>query len=166
MTSWRSHNRAWQPRRHDRLSETSGTPWSHRGALTNQRCSLATGCGIITFTGTCVYPVLLISIRQADGRLTVRFREASKPRDSCLDFSNRSEIWQAPRKQRCRDACQILVRCDHYNNQSGGFEISGDLTVRRPSAYWIETLVLWIATCIALKYSQKEKKRIKRQKVE
>ena len=47
VTSWRSHNRAWQPRRHDRLSETSGTLWIHRGALTNQRCSLATGCGII-----------------------------------------------------------------------------------------------------------------------
>ena len=46
VTSWRFHNRAWQPQRHDRLSETSGTLWIHRGALTNQRCSLATGCGI------------------------------------------------------------------------------------------------------------------------
>ena len=46
VTSWRFHNRAWQPRRHDRLSETSRTPWIHRGALTNQRCSLATGCEI------------------------------------------------------------------------------------------------------------------------
>ena len=43
VTSWRFHNRAWQPQRHDRLSETSGTLWIHRGALTNQRCSLATG---------------------------------------------------------------------------------------------------------------------------
>ena len=51
MTSWRFHNRAWQPRRHDRLPETSGTLWIHRGALTNQRCSLATGCGIkVTYT--------------------------------------------------------------------------------------------------------------------
>ena len=46
VTSWRFHNRAWQPQRHDRLPETSGTLWIHRGALTNQRCSLATGCGI------------------------------------------------------------------------------------------------------------------------
>ena len=46
VTSWRFHNRTWQPQRHDRLSETSGTLWIHRGALTNQRCSLATGCGI------------------------------------------------------------------------------------------------------------------------
>ena len=49
VTSWRFYNRAWQPQRHDRLPETSGTLWIHRGALTNQRCSLATGCGIIHF---------------------------------------------------------------------------------------------------------------------
>ena len=46
VISWRFHNRVWQPQRHDRLPETSGTLWIHRGALTNQRCSLATGCGI------------------------------------------------------------------------------------------------------------------------
>ena len=42
---WRFHNRAWQPQRHDRLPETSGTLWIHRGALTNQWCSQSTGCG-------------------------------------------------------------------------------------------------------------------------
>ena len=47
VTSWRFYNRAWQPQRHDRLPETSGTLWIHWGALTNQRCSLATGCGIM-----------------------------------------------------------------------------------------------------------------------
>ena len=47
VTTWRFHNRAWQPERRDGLPETSGTLWIHRGALTNQRCSLATGCGII-----------------------------------------------------------------------------------------------------------------------
>ena len=46
VTSWRFHIRAWQPQRHDRMPETSRTLWIHRGALTNQRCSLATGCGI------------------------------------------------------------------------------------------------------------------------
>ena len=46
VTSWRFYNRAWQPQRHDRQPETSGTLWIHRGALTNQRSSLATGCGI------------------------------------------------------------------------------------------------------------------------
>ena len=50
VTSWRFHNRAWQPQSHDRLPETSGTLWIHRGALTNQRCSLATGCGINQWT--------------------------------------------------------------------------------------------------------------------
>ena len=58
MTSWRFHNRAWQPQRHDRLPETSGTLWIHRGALTNQRCSLATGYGIIQslLYHACWYP--------------------------------------------------------------------------------------------------------------
>ena len=50
VTSWRFYNRAWQPQRHDRLPETSGTLWIHRRALTNQRCSLATGCGINYWT--------------------------------------------------------------------------------------------------------------------
>ena len=63
VTSWRSDSRVWQPRRHDRLSETSATLWIHCGALTNQRCSLATGCGInlgrpiftVNHNGACVY---------------------------------------------------------------------------------------------------------------
>ena len=45
-TDQSSINRAWQPWRHDHLPETSGTLWIHRRASTNQRCSLATGCGI------------------------------------------------------------------------------------------------------------------------
>ena len=56
VTSWRFHNRAWQPQRHDRLPETSGTLWIHRGALTNQWCSLATGCGINHAEWGCSYP--------------------------------------------------------------------------------------------------------------
>ena len=53
VTSWRFHNRAWQPQRHDRLPETPGTLWIPRGALTNQRCSLVTRCGIMNITGIC-----------------------------------------------------------------------------------------------------------------
>ena len=41
-----------------------------------------------------------------------------------LDFSNHSEIWQAPRQQRCRVACQISERYEHYNTQSRGLETS------------------------------------------
>ena len=37
-------------------------------------------------------------IHQADGRLSPKYREVSKPRDSGLDFYNRSEIWHAPRQ--------------------------------------------------------------------
>ena len=32
-----------------------------------------------------------------DGRFIVRFREVSKLWDLCLSYSNRTEIWQAPR---------------------------------------------------------------------
>ena len=64
VTSRRSHNRSWQPRRHDRLPETSGTLWIHRGALTNQRCSLATGCGIILVIPA-PYPMLLANYSPA-----------------------------------------------------------------------------------------------------
>ena len=74
------------------------------------------------------------SIHKAVRRLTARSREVSKPRDSCLDYSNRSEIWQASRQQCCRDACQIWEQCHHYNTQSRGFETSRDLAVRRLTA--------------------------------
>ena len=35
------------------------------------------------------------------------YHKISMPQDSGLGFSNRSEIWQAPQQQCCRDACQI-----------------------------------------------------------
>ena len=47
------------------------------------------------------------SIHLADGRLTARPHEVSKPRDSGLNFYNRFEIWQAYRQHRCQDARQI-----------------------------------------------------------
>ena len=46
-------------------------------------------------------------------RPTARSREVSKSRDSGLDFFNCSEIWQAPRLQRYRDACKISERNDN-----------------------------------------------------
>ena len=64
--------------------------------------------------------------------------DLSKPRDSELDFSNRSDIWQAPRQQRCQCTCQIAERFNHYNTQPCDFETSRDLAVRRPSAWWPE----------------------------
>ena len=63
-----------------------------------------------------------------------RSREVSKPRDSGLDFSNRFEISQAHRQQRCRDACQISEHCGYYNPQFRGFETSRDLAGRRLTA--------------------------------
>ena len=51
-----------------------------------------------------------------------------------LELSNRSELWQAPRQQGCRDACQISERYNHHNIQSRSFEILWDLAVRRLTA--------------------------------
>ena len=67
-------------------------------------------------------------------RPTVRSREALKQRDSSLDFSNRSEIRQAPRQQHYRDACQIAEQYGQYNTQSRNFETSRDLAGRRLTA--------------------------------
>ena len=64
------------------------------------------------------------SIHKAVRRLTARSRKVSKQRDSGLNFSNRSEIWQVPRQRCCRGACQISERYDHCNIQSRGFETS------------------------------------------
>ena len=47
---------------------------------------------------------------------------------------DRSEIWQAPRQQRCRDACQISEQYGDFNIQSRGFETSRDFAVRRLTA--------------------------------
>ena len=52
----------------------------------------------------------------------------------CLDFFDRSAIWQAPRQERYKEVWQISKRYDHSNIQSRGFETSRDLTVRRQSA--------------------------------
>ena len=48
-------------------------------------------------------------------RLIVRSREVSKLRNLNSKLSNRSEIWQAPRQQYFRCACQISKRYDDLN---------------------------------------------------
>ena len=69
------------------------------------------------------------------GRTSYRkISPSSKPQDSGLNFSSRSEMWQTHRQQGCRDACQISGRIDHYSIQSHGFETSRDLMGRRLSA--------------------------------
>ena len=76
-------------------------------------------------------PLLVTPIAPADWRLTDWSREVSKPRDWGLDFSNRSEIWQAPRQKCSRDACHISELYDYHNIQSRGSETSWDLTMTR-----------------------------------
>ena len=67
---------------------------------------------------------MILSANEIPGLYSLRSREVSKPRDSGLDFSIRSEIWQAPRQQCCRDVCQISERYDNCNIRSRGFETS------------------------------------------
>ena len=59
----------------------------------------------------CYYALDLLGswtfIQQADRRLTVRSREASKPRDWMFQWSHRSGIRRASRQRCCRGACQI-----------------------------------------------------------
>ena len=51
-----------------------------------------------------------------------------------LQWSYRSEIWQALQQQRCRGTCQISERLEKFKSESRGFETSRDLAVRRLTA--------------------------------
>ena len=59
----------------------------------------------------------------------------------CLELSDRSEIWQAPRQQCYRGACQISTQCDNSNYKSRSFETYQDLTIRHLIWYWNGTQV-------------------------
>ena len=63
---------------------------------------------VILLTVTSAHPANNMGLYSLSGRKS--YREISKPRDSGFIFSNRFDNWQAPRQQRCRDACQILER--------------------------------------------------------
>ena len=85
------------------------------------------------------YDCIRASIHQTDRLLTASTRQVSKPRDSGLDFSNGSEIWQAHRQQRCRDGCQISERYI-ITPLLATLRLHEILAVRRPSAQLIEAL--------------------------
>ena len=68
--------------------------------------------------------------------LIAKSRKVSKSRDLYLELYDRFDIWQAPRQQCCRGACQISKRWDNSNYQSCVFETSRDLTIRRFIRYW------------------------------
>ena len=63
-------------------------------------------------------------------------RKVSKPCVLYLELCDRSEIWQAPRQQCFRVACQISERCDTLKYQSRSFETSRDRTISRLTGYW------------------------------
>ena len=78
---------------------------------------------------------VLLGLHSLSGRTsTRRSRKVSQPRYSGLDFSNRSEIWQAPRQQRRRDDWQVSERYGQNDIQSRGFETPRALAVSCPSA--------------------------------
>ena len=76
------------------------------------QCNVITLLDNLSGTGAriTIIPYTRASIHYADGRLSARSREVSKSRDLGLNFSNRFEIWLAPRQHRCWDACQISER--------------------------------------------------------
>ena len=80
-------------------------------------------------------PISVQGLYSLSGRTSdARSREVSKPRNSFLNFSNRSEIWQAHRQQCCQAVRHISKRYEHCNIRYRGFVTSRDLSVRRPSA--------------------------------
>ena len=70
------------------------------------------------------------SIHVADGHLTIRSREISKPWNSGLYVSDHAGSWQAHWQQRCRDACQIFEQHAHYDIQSRGLVTYSKASVR------------------------------------
>ena len=74
-------------------------------------------------------------------RLIARSRKVSMPWDLYLEWYDHCGIWQAPRQQCCRRACQTSKQCDILHYQSRGLETSRDLTIRRLIGYWNRALV-------------------------
>ena len=68
--------------------------------------------------------------------LFVRPCKVWEGRDLYLKLSDRSEIWQAPRKHYCRCACQMSKLCDNLKYQTCRFETTWDFRIRRPIGYW------------------------------
>ena len=84
-----------------------------------------------------LYGVSLVnSVPGYDSGLLFIYRKISRSLEATrfgFKLFNRSEIWQAPRQHRCRDACQISKRHDPDNTQPRGFETSRDFVVRHLS---------------------------------
>ena len=78
------------------------------------------------------------SIHSADRYFTTRSGEVSEQRHLGLDFSNHSEIWQAPGQQCYQDTFQSSELYNLYNIQSHGLKTSRDLSVRLGTIVWLE----------------------------
>ena len=109
-----------------------------RSLMTNGRLST------ISSLDTCINQAAAWGLFQHPiRRRIVRSHEVSKLRDWLL--SHRFEIWQAPRQQCCRGACQFSERLGNSNYKYRGFESSRDLAIRRLIRYWNRALIsFWI----------------------
>ena len=78
---------------------------------------------------------MIISVSVITNSITVGYLGHCRYcRDWMLQWSYRSEIWQAPRQQRCRGTCQISERLEKSKPESRGFETSRGLAVRHLTA--------------------------------
>ena len=69
-------------------------------------------------------------------RLIVRSRDVLKLRDWLLKLLQGSEIWQAPRQQCCRGACQISKLSHNSKYKSRDFDTLRYLTVGCAIVFW------------------------------
>ena len=102
----------------------------------------------------------MIKAMCVDGRLTARYREVSKPRDSGLGFCNRSEIWQS-QFLRLRDFTKfgdkMSYRLVNRGSDTGlALDVAEcghhDLQVYSPSHVRLDAITLTYANLLKLKF--------------
>ena len=78
----------------------------------------------------------------AKRRLIARSREVSKPRDLCLELSDRYEIWQAPPAALLPMCCQISKRYEHFKHPISRPRDVTRSHDKRFIGYWNGTLIV------------------------
>ena len=93
--------------------------------------------------------------------LILRSHKVSKQWD--LELFNPSEIWQPPRQQGCRFACQFSKECNNLYWQFQSFKASCDFTIQHHIGYWNGPLVTGSSrvsyppeACVLTRVSDKE----------
>ena len=68
----------------------------------------------------------------------------------CLEFVNRSEIWQASLLHRCQAACRIVKRHKPFDTQSREFANLRDLVIRHHIGYQVQQVLFFVPLCSVL----------------